>query len=98
MIETADTNYDTDYERPIMSRYFDRKSEKNCADYIFLPIQQIVLIIGTDYAYGRCIGTALMYIHAYIYIQTYTQHSSTHLVRSQEVRFISKNTGSGVPM
>jgi len=25
MIETADTDYDTDYERPIMSRYFERK-------------------------------------------------------------------------
>jgi len=28
MFETADTDYTTDYERPIMSRYFYRKSEK----------------------------------------------------------------------
>jgi len=27
---------------------------------LFLPIQPIVLIIGTDYAYVRCIGTALV--------------------------------------
>jgi len=28
MIETADTDYDNDYERLIISWYFDRKSEK----------------------------------------------------------------------
>ena len=48
MIETADTDYvadyDTDYERPIMSLYFDRKSEKNtilrqkCSDDRFLVL------------------------------------------------------------
>jgi len=31
-----------------------------CANYSYrYPIQPIVLIIGTDYAYGRCIGTSL---------------------------------------
>jgi len=110
MIKTADTNYaadyDTYYERSIMSRYFARKSQK--CDYLtkkisddhfslppqimtffsafyvsvldlsrkivfhklcrlcrlFLPIPDTTdyLIIGTDYAYGRCIGTALVVV------------------------------------
>ena len=47
MIKTADTDYAADYvtvyERPIMSRYFDRKSEKRQFDAKLLRRPFLVL-------------------------------------------------------
>jgi len=60
------------------------------ADYSYrYQLQPIVLVIGTDYAYGQCIGTALLHItpnytlhlqlHITHYIYKYTLHIQIHI-------------------